>query len=106
MQTAPEDTEQAVNSTITLLQNLRQQGISESELSAAKRSIINSYPVELANPDAVVHRMLMNAVDGYSPEEIRDFPGKIEAVTMAQMNQVIQDLILPDHMLIVTAGSA
>jgi zinc protease len=104
MQTAPEDTEQAVNSTITLLQNLRQQGISESELSAAKRSIINSYPVELANPDAVVHRMLMNAVDGYSPEEIRDFPSKIEAVTMAQMNQVIQDLILPDHMLIVTAG--
>jgi zinc protease len=104
MQTAPEDTEQAVNSTITLLQNLRQQGISESELSAAKRSIINSYPVELANPDAVVHRMLMNAVDGYSPEEIRDFPGKIEAVTMAQMNQVIQDLILPDHLLIVTAG--
>jgi zinc protease len=106
MQTAPEDTEQAVNSTITLLQNLRQHGISESELSAAKRSIINSYPVELANPDAVVHRMLMNAVDGYSPEEIRDFPGKIEAVTMAQMNQVIQDLILPDHLLIVTAGPA
>jgi zinc protease len=104
MQTAPEDTEQAVNSTITLLQNLRQHGISESELSAAKRSIINSYPVELANPDAVVHRMLMNAVDGYSPEEIRDFPGKIETVTMAQMNQVIQDLILPDHLLIVTAG--
>jgi zinc protease len=46
----------------------------------------------------------MNAVDGYSPEEIRDFPSKIEAVTMAQMNQVIQDLILPDHLLIVTAG--
>lgn len=106
MQTAPEDTEQAVNSTIALLQNLRQHGISESELSAAKRSIVNSYPVELANPDAVVHRMLMNAVDGYSPEEIRDFPGKIEAVTMAQMNQVIQDLILPDHLLIVTAGPA
>jgi zinc protease len=104
MQTAPEDTEQAVNSTITLLQHLRQNGISESELSAAKRSITNSYPVELANPDAVVHRMLMNAVDGYSPEEIRDFPGKIEAVTMAQINQVIETLILPDQMLIVTAG--
>jgi zinc protease len=68
------------------------------------RSITNSYPVELANPDAVVHRMLMNAVDGYSPEEIRDFPGKIEAVTMAQINQVIETLILPDQMLIVTAG--
>jgi zinc protease len=104
MQTAPEDTEQAINSTITLLQHLRQNGISEAELSAAKRSITNSYPVELANPDAVVHRMLMNAVDGYGTEEIRDFPSKIEAVTMDQIDEVIQDLILPDQMLIVTAG--
>jgi zinc protease len=104
MQTAPEDAEQAINSTLTLLQHLRQNGISESELSAAKRSITNSYPVELANPDAVVHRMLMNAVDGYDTEEIRDFPSKIETVTMEQIDRVIQDLILPDQMLIVTAG--
>lgn len=106
MQTAPEDTEQAVDSTLKLLQNLRQSGISEAELNAAKRSITNSYPVELANPDAVVHRMLMNAVDGYGTEEIRDFPSKIEAVTMKQIDQVIQELILPDQMLIVTVGSA
>jgi zinc protease len=106
MQTAPEDTEQAINSTITLLQHLRQHGISEAELNAAKRSITNSYPVELANPDAVVHRMLMNAVDGYGTEEIRNFSNRIEGVTMAQINLVIQDLILPDHILIVTAGSA
>jgi zinc protease len=104
MQTAPEDTEQAVNSTIALLQHLRQNGISEAELSAAKRSIVNSYPVELANPDAVVHRMLINAVDGFNPEEIRDFPLKIESVSMEQIDQVIQELILPDHLLIVTVG--
>ncbi len=104
MQTAPEDTEQAVNSTIALLQHLRQNGISEAELSTAKRSIVNSYPVELANPDAVVHRMLINAVDGFGTEEIRDFPLKIEAVSMAQIDQVIQELILPDHLLIVTVG--
>jgi zinc protease len=104
MQTAPEDTEQAVNSTIALLQHLRQNGISEAELSTAKRSIVNSYPVELANPDAIVHRMLINAVDGFGTEEIRDFPLKIESVSMAQIDQVIQELILPDHLLIVTVG--
>jgi zinc protease len=49
--------------------------------------------------------MLMNAVDGYGTEEIRDFPGKIEAVTMEEINQVIQDFILPDRLLIVTAGT-
>jgi zinc protease len=104
MQTAPEDTEQAVNSTLALLQHLRQNGISEAEFSAAKRSLINSYPVELANPDVIVHRMLINAVDGFGAEEIHEFPHKIDAVTMIQMNQAIQDLIQPDHLLIVTAG--
>jgi zinc protease len=104
MQTAPEDTERAVQSTITLLRHLRQKGISETELNTAKRSLINSYPVELANPDAVVHRMLMNAVDGFGPEEMRNLPSNIDAVTMEQVNQAIQDLIRPKHLLIVTVG--
>jgi zinc protease len=106
MQTAPEDTERAVQSTIKLLRHLRQKGISETELNTAKRSLINSYPVELANPDAVVHRMLMNAVDGFGPEEMRDLPSNIDAVTMEQINQAIQDLIQPEHLLIVTVGPA
>jgi zinc protease len=104
MQTAPEDTERAVQSTIALLQHLRQNGISETELNTAKRSLINGYPVELANPDAVVHRMLINAVDGFGPEEMRDLPSNIDAVTMEQINQAIQDLIQPEHLLIVTVG--
>ncbi len=104
MQTAPEDTERAIQSTVALLRHLRQNGISETELNTAKRSLINSYPVELANPDAVVHRMLINAVDGFEPEEMRDLPTNIDAVTMEQINQAIQDLIQPEHLLIVTVG--
>jgi zinc protease len=104
MQTAPEDTERAIQSTIALLQQLRQTGISEAELKTAKRSLINSYPVELANPDIVAQRILMNAVDGFSVAEIRDFPSKIDAVTSSQIHQAIQDLIQPDHLLVVTAG--
>lgn len=104
MQTAPEDTEQAIQSAIALLRQLRQDGVSENELRTAKRSLINSYPVELANPDVVAHRVLMNAVDGFEVEEIREFPSKIEAISMEQINEVIQDLIQPDHLLIVSAG--
>jgi zinc protease len=91
MQTAPEDTEQAIQSAIALLRQLRQDGVSENELKTAKRSLINSYPVELANPDVVAHRVLMNAVDGFEVEEIREFPGKIEAISIEQINEVIQD---------------
>jgi zinc protease len=104
MQTSPEDTEKAIQSTLALLHQLRKSGVSESELNTAKRSIMNSYPVELASLDTVAQRILGNAVDGASIEEIRDFPRHIDAVTMNQIDEAIQDLIQPDHLLIVTAG--
>ncbi len=104
MQTAPGDTQKAIASAVALLKQLREQGITEAELNAAKRSITNSYPVELANPTNVADVILGNAIYGLSPAEIREYPKRIEAVTIAQVQQVIQELIHPDKLVIVTAG--
>lgn len=104
MQTAPGDTQKAIASTLALLKQLREQGVTEAEFSAAKRSITNSYPVDLANPSDVSSIILSNAVLGLSRAEIREFPQKIQAVTMAQMQQAIEDLIKPENLVIVTAG--
>ncbi|BBD65944.1 peptidase M16 domain-containing protein [Nostoc commune NIES-4072] len=104
MQTAPGDAQKAIASTLALLKQLREQGVTEAEFNAAKRSITNSYPVDLANPSDVSSIILDNAVLGLSRSEIRDFPQKIQAVTMAQMQQTIEDLIKPESLIIVTAG--
>ncbi|WP_118167055.1 M16 family metallopeptidase [Nostoc sphaeroides] len=104
MQTAPLDTQKAIASTLALLKQLREQGVTEAEFNAAKRSITNSYPVDLANPSDVSSIILDNAVLGLSRSEIRDFPQRIQAVTMAQMQQAIEDLIKPESLIIVTAG--
>ncbi|BAY16023.1 peptidase M16 domain-containing protein [Anabaenopsis circularis NIES-21] len=104
MQTAPTDAQKAIASTLALLKQLREQGITEAELNTAKRSIANSYPVELANPSEVASIILNNAVLGLSPAEIREFPRRIQAVNMAQIQQVIKDLIQPENVVIVTAG--
>jgi zinc protease len=104
MQTAPGDAQKAINSTIALLKQLREQGITEAELNTAKRSLASSYPVELASPSEVSSIILSNAIYGLSSAELRDFPKRIEAVTMPQVQQVIQELIQPDKLVIVTAG--
>ncbi|QLE56610.1 pitrilysin family protein [Nostoc sp. TCL26-01] len=104
MQTAPGDADQAIASTIALLKQLREQGITEAELNAAKRSITNSYPVDLANPSDVSSIILDNAVLGLSTSELREFPQRIQAVTMANVQQAIQDFIKPENLVIVTAG--
>jgi zinc protease len=83
---------------------LREQGVTEAEFNTAKRSISNSYPVDLANPSNVSSIILDNAVLGLSRSEIREFPQRIQAVTMADMQKAIEDLIKPENLVIVTAG--
>jgi zinc protease len=104
MQTSPEDAQQAIASTMGLLKQLREEGISEAELETAKRSITNSYPVDLANPSSVSDTVLRNAIDGLSEDELRDFPNRIEAVSMSEIKQAIAQLIHPDNLVIVTTG--
>ncbi|BAT54867.1 peptidase M16 domain-containing protein [Nostoc sp. NIES-3756] len=104
MQTAPTDANKAIASTIALLKQLREQGVTEAEVNTAKRTITNSYPVDLANPSNVSNIILDNSVYGLSASEIRDFPQRIQAVTMADVQQAIQDLIKPENLVIVTAG--
>jgi zinc protease len=104
MQTDPKDAGKAIASTLALLKQLREQGVTEAELNTAKRSISNSYPVDLANPNVVANIILSNAVYGLSQKEIREFPQRIEAVSMAQVQQAIQELIKPENVVIITAG--
>ena len=104
MQTAPEDASKAIDSTIALLKQMREKGITQAELDGAKRSLISSYSVDLADPSNLSASILDNHVLGLTLEEIRQYPEKLNAVTPAQIQQAIADLIHPDNLVIVTAG--
>jgi zinc protease len=104
MQTAPEDTNKAINSTIALLKNIQANGLTQAEIDIAKRSIASNYTVDLASPDDIASGTLGNAVYGLDPKEIVEFPNKIRAVTLAQVNQAAKELIATDRLTIITAG--
>ncbi len=104
MQTAPEDTQKAIQSTIALLKEMQTKGVTEAEVASAKRSISSSYTVDLASPDEIAGATLGNAIYGLNPNEISEFPKKIQAVTIEQVNKVAQELIQPDRFVVVTAG--
>lgn len=104
MQTAPEDADQAINSTLTLLQQVRKQGVTVAEVANAKRSLASSYPVGLADPNVLADTILMNQVYGLSLKELQEFTDKINAVTPEQVNAAIQELLHPDRVVVVTAG--
>jgi zinc protease len=104
MQTAPEDAQKAIRNTIVLLKDLQAKGASEAEVTSAKTSIASNYTVDLASPDEVAGATLGNAIYGLNPDEISEFPKKIKAVTLEQVNQVAKELISPDRLVVVTAG--
>lgn len=104
MQTAPEDADRAIASTVKLLDQLRAQGVSTAEVTTAQRSITNGYPVDLANPDQLASMILMNEVYGLDVSELRQYPQQIDAATQAQVNQTAQDLLRPSQLVVVTAG--
>jgi zinc protease len=104
MQTAPEDAQKALQSTIALLKDLQTKGVTAAEVANSKRSISSSYNVELASPDEIAGATLGNAVFDLNPNEISEFPKKIQAVTLAQVNQVAKELIQPDRLVVIVAG--
>ena len=104
MQTAPEDAKKAISSTLTLLQQVHTQGVTNAEVENAKNSIARSYPVQLADPDNLADAMLMHRVYGLEMSEIHKFPEKIRAVTTEEVNQIAKELLRPDNLIIVTAG--
>ena len=104
MQTAPEDAQKATQSTISLLKDLQTKGVTQAEVDNSKRSIASNYTVDLASPDEIAGATLGNAVFDLNPNEISEFPKKIKAVTLAQVNQVAKELIQPDRLVVITAG--
>jgi zinc protease len=104
MQTSPEDTTAAINSTRQVLKQVSQQGVTELEVETAKRALLSSYTVSLANPDELGYRILMNEVYALSEKELRTFRKKIQAVSLEQVNQAARELLHPDTIVVVTAG--
>ena len=104
MQTSPEDAQKAIASTISLLKQMQEKGVTNNEVSAAKRSLKSQYPVALANPDELAQTILRNEVYGLSKSEIREFVGQVESVTLEQVNQAAKELLHPDNLVVVTAG--
>ncbi|PZV08059.1 MAG: peptidase M16 [Leptolyngbya sp.] len=104
MQTAPEDADRAIASTISLLQQIRKEGVTDAEIANAKRSLTSAYPVELASPTNLASTILSNAVYGLPLNAIRTYPDTINAITPAQVNALIQEVLQPDRLIIVTAG--
>lgn len=104
MQTAPENAQKAIQGTISVLKNIQTKGITATELSIAKQNIASSYNLGLASPEGISSATLAIATYGLNPQEISDYPKKIQAITLEEVNTAAKELIKPDQFAISIAG--
>jgi zinc protease len=103
MQTSAKDNQKAVDATLALLKQIRETGISQAELDAAKTSLINSFPVELADPDSIANAVLSDETYGFEIGNFYQFPSQVKAIDLEAVNRAARELLLPENILIVTA---
>jgi zinc protease len=79
-------------------------GVSPQELAAQQGQAIGAFQIGLATLYELGETMLFGAERGWGPDYIREFPGRIGAVTTAQLNRVIKEHLRPAELRTAIAG--
>ncbi len=102
MQTSGKDTAKAIAATVGLLKDVRDQGITQAEFDVAKKSLINNFSTEFADPDNIASSLLSDEIYGLPVGDFYKFPQRIQSVTFEQVNRAAKELLQPDNLLIVS----
>jgi zinc protease len=102
MPATPDKADRAIEGALEILKQVRDGGVTQSEVAIAKDSLRSSYRLALADPDTLNSFILANHVYGLPLEELRLFPQKIESVTWQEVNQEAKALLHPDRIIVVT----
>jgi zinc protease len=89
-----------------LIQQLREQPVSEQELALAKKSLINSFVFAFENSHAIVSRQARLDFYGYPEDYLAAYQEKVAAVTVADVQRVARKYLHPQQLKIVLVGNS
>ncbi len=102
---APKLLNQGITSTMKQLKAWYDQGVTDNELAKRKTNLIGRYKVALATTDGMASTLIASVNRGVGPEWIDQYPGKVEALTLAEVNGAIKQHLNPERMVVVQAGT-
>ncbi|HYO13682.1 MAG TPA: pitrilysin family protein [Thermoanaerobaculia bacterium] len=101
-----ESTVEALKVALEVIRSLEQTPVPDLELTAAKRFITGSFPLEIETPNGIATRILEAMQFGLGKEFLETYNEKIQAVTAADVKSFAEARIQPETMVIVLAGNA
>lgn len=102
---APELLEKGSASTMRELRRFARDGLTGDELKTFKVTLSGSHKVSLATTGGLATALLNALQRGYGPEWLDEFPHRIEALSLEEVNRSIKQFLDPEKMVTVLAGS-
>mgnify|MGYP005834495127 CR=1 FL=1 len=102
--TKNESTLQAIQETIRLMREFREQGPTEQELEEAVSYLTGSYPLNFDTPGQIASQLLNIELYGLGADYIEKYRSRIEAVTPDDVLRVARKYLGPDNMIFVVVS--
>jgi zinc protease len=102
---APELLDKGTASTLRELRRFHAEGLTADELKTFKTTLSGSYKVALATTVGLATTLLNTLQRGYGPEWVDEYPERLQALTLEQVNAAIKKYVDPDRMVTVLAGT-
>jgi zinc protease len=101
---APDLLDKGMASTKRELDNWHANGVTAAELERVKTALIGTFKVGLATTDGLANALLDAVHRGYDPKWVDEYPQRINAIRLEQVNAAIKKHLQPDKMMIIKAG--
>jgi zinc protease len=103
---APSMLERGITSIRREVNELRQDGVTAEELTFRKTSMAGDYTVSLETTSGLANEILQCVRRGFGLKWLDDYPAKLNALTLEQVNHAIKTHLDPEKMVFVAAGVA
>jgi zinc protease len=88
------------------LERVRDEGVSQEELEAARAYQTGSFPLGLETPAQIASHLLEQELYGLPEDYLETYLKQLGAVTLEEVNQLAKRFFNPDNMVIVLVGKA
>lgn len=103
---AAKDTPAALRTSLQMVEELRNKGISEGELDFARASLINSAGFMFNTPKKRVENKLLERTLDLPEGFMKNYAENISRVTLAEINSALKRFLHPDRLSITVLGTA
>jgi len=99
-------TEKAMDMALDVLKQLHEKGITAEQLASAKAYLKGQYPQRMETSDELASTIADLEVYGFDASEVNDFYARVDAVTLADAQRIIQKYYPLDNLVFVVVGKA